>query len=290
MRVLPLENEAVNECWLADRDRFSYEALNSDERLTRPCSSRAASGSRSTGRPRSNTWPTACKQIKADHGAPAHRRAGQPAQHGGRAVPGRPAGAWPGSENIDYRLRHAEFAQAGEGVRWLGTSIASLSNLQGALVIGSNLRKDHPLFALRLRGAVRKGAGVASSMTSSRTGRCPGQPRDRAGRPVGAGAGRRGRGGRRRKGRRRRRKAMPPTPRRRSPHAAVRRTQGDPARQRCGAPRQRRRRCSRWPTGSAADRRDGGLPHRSREHARRATGRRRSRHGRPNAGADAGGA
>ncbi|HEY8360621.1 MAG TPA: molybdopterin-dependent oxidoreductase, partial [Ramlibacter sp.] len=60
----------------------------------------------------------------------------------------------------DHRLRNAEFP-ANEGVRWLGTSIASLSTLQGALVIGSNLRKDHPLFALRVRGAVRNGARVA---------------------------------------------------------------------------------------------------------------------------------
>jgi NADH-quinone oxidoreductase subunit G len=65
-----------------------------------------------------------------------------------------------GSENIDYRLRHAEFT-AGEGVRWLGTSIASLSTLQRVLVVGSNLRKDHPLFALRIRGAVRNGAQVS---------------------------------------------------------------------------------------------------------------------------------
>jgi NADH-quinone oxidoreductase subunit G len=65
-----------------------------------------------------------------------------------------------GSENIDYRLRNADFAPA-EGVRWLGMSIASLSNLQRVLVIGSNLRKDHPLFALRIRAAVRKGAAVS---------------------------------------------------------------------------------------------------------------------------------
>ena len=64
-----------------------------------------------------------------------------------------------GSDNIDHRLRHAEFAPTG-GVRWLGTSIASLSDLQRALVVGSNLRKDHPLFALRVRAAVRKGAQV----------------------------------------------------------------------------------------------------------------------------------
>ncbi len=64
-----------------------------------------------------------------------------------------------GSDNIDYRLRNAEFAAA-EGVHTLGTSIASLSTLQRVLVVGSNLRKDHPLFALRVRHAVRHGAAV----------------------------------------------------------------------------------------------------------------------------------
>jgi NADH-quinone oxidoreductase subunit G len=62
-----------------------------------------------------------------------------------------------GSDNIDHRLRQAEFA-ATEGVRTLGTSIASLSTLQRVLVVGANLRKDHPLFALRVRHAVRHGA------------------------------------------------------------------------------------------------------------------------------------
>ena len=45
-------------------------------------------------------------------------------------------------------------------MRWLGTSIASLSQLQRVLVVGSNLRKDHPLFAQRIRQAARKGAAV----------------------------------------------------------------------------------------------------------------------------------
>jgi NADH-quinone oxidoreductase subunit G len=62
-----------------------------------------------------------------------------------------------GSDNIDYRLRNAEFAPA-QGVRYLGTSVASLSVLQRVLVVGSNLRKDHPLFAQRIRQAVRRGA------------------------------------------------------------------------------------------------------------------------------------
>ena len=64
-----------------------------------------------------------------------------------------------GSDNIDYRLRNAEFA-APEGTRWLGTSIASLSTLQRVLVVGSNLRKDHPLFAQRIRQAARHGCQV----------------------------------------------------------------------------------------------------------------------------------
>src|SRR2546421_3064893 len=41
MRVLPIENEDVNECWLSDRDRFAYEGLNSEERLVHPLVKRA---------------------------------------------------------------------------------------------------------------------------------------------------------------------------------------------------------------------------------------------------------
>jgi NADH-quinone oxidoreductase subunit G len=96
------------------------------------------------------------RQIKADHGAQSIGALASPHSTveelylAGALVRGL------GSENIDYRLRHAEFAVA-EGVRWLGTSIASLSSLQRVLVVGSNLRKDHPLFAQRIRQAVREG-------------------------------------------------------------------------------------------------------------------------------------
>ncbi len=73
-----------------------------------------------------------------------------------------------GSQNIDHRVRHADFgnvaaADAGKpSARWLGTSIAALSTLQSALVVGSFLRKDHPLFASRLRAATKKGCKVHS--------------------------------------------------------------------------------------------------------------------------------
>ncbi|MET0937554.1 MAG: NADH-quinone oxidoreductase subunit NuoG [Luteibacter sp.] len=159
MRVVPLENEDVNECWIADRDRFSYEALNSDERLTQPMLKQG-------GQWQAVDWQTALeyvanglRQIKTDHGAAAIGALVSPHSTveelalAGALVRGL------GSENIDHRLRNADFARAG-GIHWLGTSIASLSQLQRVLVVGSNLRKDHPLFAQRLRQAARRGALV----------------------------------------------------------------------------------------------------------------------------------
>ena len=65
-----------------------------------------------------------------------------------------------GSDNIDHRLRRADFTATHGKVRWLGMPVAALSTLQRVLVVGSNLRKDHPLFAQRIRQAVRHGAQV----------------------------------------------------------------------------------------------------------------------------------
>ena len=161
MRVVPLENEEVNECWLADRDRFSYEALNGGERLTNPMLKQG-------GEWKAVDWQTALeyvanglKQIKADHGATSIGALVSPHSTleelclAGALMRGL------GSQNIDYRLRNAEFTST-EGVRYLGTTIASLSELQRVLVVGSSLRKDHPLFAQRIRQAARKGCVVSA--------------------------------------------------------------------------------------------------------------------------------
>jgi NADH-quinone oxidoreductase subunit G len=169
MRVVPLENEDVNECWIADRDRFSYEAVNSDERLLAPMIKQG-------GAWKSVDWTTALDyvlrsltQIKAEHGASSIGALGS--AHSTveelhlltKLVRGI------GSDNIDFRTRHADFsaalgADAGNSpsARWLGTSIASLSTLQRVLVVGSFLRKDHPLFAQRIRQAAKKGGQVHS--------------------------------------------------------------------------------------------------------------------------------
>jgi NADH-quinone oxidoreductase subunit G len=161
MRVVPLENEAVNECWIADRDRFSYEALNSDERLTSPMIKQG-------GKWTSVDWQTALEyvanglqEIKANHGAASIGALVSPHSTleelylAGSLVRGL------GSENIDYRLRHSEFDVA-SGVRYLGMAVAELSHLQSVLVIGSNLRKDHPLFAQRIRQAAKAGCVVST--------------------------------------------------------------------------------------------------------------------------------
>jgi NADH-quinone oxidoreductase subunit G len=161
LRVVPLENEAVNECWIADRDRFSYEALNSEDRLTAPMLKQG-------GAWKTVDWQTALeyvanglKQIKADHGATTIGALVSPHSTLEELSLAANLVRGLGSENIDYRLRNAEFEARESGrVRWLGTSIASLSKMQKVLIIGSDLRKDHPLFAQRIRQSVQMGCEV----------------------------------------------------------------------------------------------------------------------------------
>jgi NADH-quinone oxidoreductase subunit G len=159
MRVVPFENEEINECWISDRDRFSYEALNSEERLTAPMIKHG-------GEWKTVDWQTALeyvanglKQIKADHGAASLGALVSPQSTLEELYLAAGLMRGLGSDNVDYRLRHAEFVPSSQ-VRCLGTSIASLSNLDRVLILGSNIRKDHPLFAQRIRQAVRKGCAV----------------------------------------------------------------------------------------------------------------------------------
>jgi len=160
MRVLPRENEAINECWLSDKDRFAYEGLNSEDRLTTPMLNQ-------NGEWQETDWQTALEfvaekllAIKQQHGA--QKIAALGSKHSTleelyllqKLVRGL------GSDNVDHRLRHADFRADNElqGAPWLGLSIAEVSQIKSVLVVGSNLRKDHPLLAQRLRQAVKKGA------------------------------------------------------------------------------------------------------------------------------------
>jgi NADH-quinone oxidoreductase subunit G len=162
MRVVALENEAVNECWIADRDRYAYEALNSPSRLTGPMI-------KQDGKWLAVDWNTALsyvadglKRVKAEFGSQGigALAAGHSTVEELHLLAKLVRGL--GSENIDHRLRHADFGNSSRSgsARWLGSPVASLSTLQSALVIGSFLRKDHPLLAQRLRQAARQGAQI----------------------------------------------------------------------------------------------------------------------------------
>ena len=159
MRVLPLENEEVNECWLSDRDRFSYEALNSAQRLTSPMLKR-------DGKWEDVDWSTALEfiaaelgRIRATHGAESIGALATPqATLEELYLLGKLARGLGGS--VDFRLRQSDFSADGRlrGAPWLGMKVAEIPALDRILVIGSVLRKEQPLLSQRLRLAVKKRA------------------------------------------------------------------------------------------------------------------------------------
>ncbi len=157
MRVLPLENEAINECWLSDQDRFSYEGLNSPERLTAPMI-------KQDGQWQAVNWQTALEYvaqtlsaIKSDAGAHGLGFLASPIstleELGLLAQLARGLG----SDNIDCRLRQTDFSSLGaSGTPWLGMRLAEVSQLNRVFFIGASLRQDHPLFTARVRQAAKR--------------------------------------------------------------------------------------------------------------------------------------
>jgi NADH-quinone oxidoreductase subunit G len=149
MRVLPLENDAINECWLSDKDRFSYEGLNSPDRLTQPMIRR-------NGQWQAVDWEAAFDRVieglkDRDFGLLV-------SPHSTLEEMFLAAKLGP----ADFRLRHSDFSADGkrEGIPWLGMPIAELGTLDRVLVVGSVLRKESPLIAHRLRQAAKRGAQV----------------------------------------------------------------------------------------------------------------------------------
>ena len=161
MRTLPLENDAINECWISDKDRFAYEGLNSPDRLTTPMV-------KQDGKWNEVSWQTALeyvahglRNIKHEHGADAIAALATPNSTLEELALLQKLMRGLGSDNIDFRLRQSDFALDGQVTPWLGMSITEFGQLQRAFVIGSFLRKDHPLLAARLRQAVKGGAKVS---------------------------------------------------------------------------------------------------------------------------------
>jgi NADH-quinone oxidoreductase subunit G len=164
MRVVPFENEDVNECWITDRDRFSYEGLYADDRLAHPM----IKGN--DGQWHEASWTDALQAVAQGLASVRDQfgagQIGAIGTHGSTteelALLARLTRAL-GSENVDFRLRQvdASLDQALGGAPWLGLPVAELNTLDRVLVVGSFLRKDHPLMAQRLRQAAKAGTQVS---------------------------------------------------------------------------------------------------------------------------------
>ena len=161
LRVLPAENEAINECWISDRDRFSYEALDSEKRLTKPMI-------RQDDRWILTDWATALEYVA--HGLNDIR-----ATDGAQAISGI-SSAWTtveemfllkklvnglGSTHVDFRLAKSKSTLDARITPWLGMPLDQIDALDSAFIIGSSLRNDHPLLALRFRRLANGGAPVS---------------------------------------------------------------------------------------------------------------------------------
>jgi NADH-quinone oxidoreductase subunit G len=169
MRVVPRENEAINEIWIADRDRFSYEGVYNEERLERPmirqANNKGGTDGSDGGQWVETDWETAL--AKAAEGL-----RGRGSDLGVLTSPsatleelylaGRIARGL-GSGNIDSRLRQRDFRDQAADPLYpsLGLRIADIDTLQGLLLVGCNLRREAPILAHRVRKAARRGAKVA---------------------------------------------------------------------------------------------------------------------------------
>jgi NADH-quinone oxidoreductase subunit G len=163
MRVLPRDNEEINECWISDKERFSYEALNSPARLTRPMV-------RVDGALREVDWNVALdyvahalKDIVGNSGAESLAALASPQATLEELYLLQKLVRGLGSGNVDCRPRRRDFSADGQlaGIPWLGLKLSEIKDLDAALVVGSFLRKDHPLFAQRLRQLAKKWGKVS---------------------------------------------------------------------------------------------------------------------------------
>jgi NADH-quinone oxidoreductase subunit G len=159
MRVVPRQNDAINETWIADRDRFSYEGIYSADRLETPMV-------REAGEWKKVSWEVALEtaaQALKSAGAELATLASSSATIEELYLLSRLTRAL-GSGNIDHRLRQSDFRDqaadpAAPGLG--GLSIAGIDQLDALLVVGSNLRREVPVLAHRVRKAAKRGAKVA---------------------------------------------------------------------------------------------------------------------------------
>lgn len=163
-RVLPLENETLNECWLSDKDRFSYEGLSAEDRLTVPMIKQGSEWRQTDWQSALEFVANGLRGVAKDYGAESIGSLASPhstleelhlLQKLTRSL---------GSDNVDFRLRQVDFRADGlrNGAPWLGMPVSGVADLDRLLVVGSFLRKDTPLLAQRVRQAAKRGLQVSA--------------------------------------------------------------------------------------------------------------------------------
>lgn len=157
MRVLPREKESINECWISDRDRYSYEGLNSPERLTVPMIRRCDQWVETDWQSALEFAASRLKETTEREGGEAIGVLVSPNSTMEEGYLARKLAHGLGSGNIDHRLRRSDFRMDGQfqGTPWMGCNIPDVQEMDRILIIGSSLRNEHPLLAHRLRHAVK---------------------------------------------------------------------------------------------------------------------------------------
>ena len=153
-RIVPLENEHVNECWISDKDRFAYEGLRSHDRITTPMVKQNNEWIECDWQDALEYVQAGLQGVKADHGAQAIAALAHPISTVEELYLLQKLMKEFGSTKIETRLRQLD-NQIPSGTNWLGMPVENLESLDRCLVIGSFLRKDHPLLAARLRKAAK---------------------------------------------------------------------------------------------------------------------------------------
>lgn len=164
VRVVPKENEEINETWLSDRDRFSYEGLNSAERVTSPMI-------KDNGEWKTVDWDTALhkvvggiSKVLSEKGVDQLGAISSPSATTEEQYLLQKLMREIGSGNVDYRINQIDFSDQNDEpiFPWLGQSIQDLENNDAFLLVGSNVRQDQPIAGHRIRNAALQGAAVIS--------------------------------------------------------------------------------------------------------------------------------
>lgn len=168
MRVLPREKESINECWISDRDRFSYEGLNSEDRLTVPMIRHGDDWVETDWKTALEFAANGIKNVISHDDGSALGVLVSPNSTMEEGYLAKKITRGLNCGNIDHRLRRSDFRLDGhfQGTPWMGCNIPDIANMDRVLVIGSNLRNEHPLLSHRLRQAVKANETEVSLVNS----------------------------------------------------------------------------------------------------------------------------